>query len=92
MKTITAKELQTKSAAILRDVRDGQEYLVTYHRKPAIRLVPASVVKSAKSKFEPGSREAFLESLKHTFKASDNLQSLSHKELRARMIEHKYGQ
>jgi hypothetical protein len=34
MKTITAKEFQRQHASIVKEVTNGNEYEVTFHRKP----------------------------------------------------------
>lgn len=88
MQTISAKELQTKSSAIIKGLREGREYQITFHRRPVGRLVPEN--KSPK-KPRPGSREAVLKSFNHTVQATGDLYNLSYKELRSRMMEEKYG-
>lgn len=89
MKAVTAKEFQTRQSAILKEVAAGTTYQVTFHRKPFVVLSPATISKTAQPK--PGSREAFLDSLNHTVKATDDLQKLSYKELKQRMMSEKYG-
>lgn len=89
MKAITAKELQTRQSAILKEVAAGTTYQVTFHRKPFVILSPAKKPNSAQP--TPGSREAFLESLNHTVKATGDLQNLGYKELKHRMMADKYG-
>jgi prevent-host-death family protein len=89
MKTITAKDFQVQHSAILKQVADGNEYEVTFHRKPLVRLVPIQP-KQAK-KLQEGSPEAFLQSLQHTVTAKDDIHNLSYKELRSRMLIEKYG-
>lgn len=64
MKVITSKELQINRAAILKDVQAGQEYQITFHRRPIAKLIPMH--KSVDKKPARGSYEAILESLKYT--------------------------
>jgi antitoxin (DNA-binding transcriptional repressor) of toxin-antitoxin stability system len=90
MKTVSAKEFQTRQSAILKKVAGGESYQVTFHRKPFVILSPAQ--KSKANQLKPGSREAFRESLNHTVKASGDLQNLSYKQLKQRMMNDKYGQ
>jgi antitoxin (DNA-binding transcriptional repressor) of toxin-antitoxin stability system len=89
MKTITAKEFQLQHATILKQVAAGHEYEVTFHKKSLVRLVPVQA-KLVSSPLK-GSREAFLQSLKHTVQSSGALHNLHYKELRKRMIATKYG-
>lgn len=89
MKAVTAKEFQTRQSAILKEVAAGTTYQVTFHRKPFVVLSPANKATSAQPK--PGSREAFLDSLKHTVKATGDLQKLNYKELKRRMMSEKHG-
>ncbi len=91
MKTITAKELQTNSSAIVKGLAEGQEYQITFHRRPIGRLTPINP-KSA-NRPEPGSKQAFLRALQHTAKGDvpDDFRRLSYKQLRDRMMEEKHG-
>ena len=89
MKTITAKELQQNQSAVLKDVAAGQEYQVTFHKRPIVKLTPMR--KPQAKKLLPGSHAAFLESLKYTMQATGDLRDLGYKELRARAIEDKHG-
>lgn len=89
MKTITAKEFQLQHSAILKEVAKGNEYEVTFHRKPLVKLVP--VTKISKKPLAPGSRAALLESFKHTVKSTGELRNVTYKQLRARMLDNKYG-
>ncbi len=90
MKTITAKEFQTNHAKIVAAAQDGETFQVTRHRKPIVTIAPVDPV-SADKKPPRGSYEAFQESLKYTVKSTGDLQALSYKELRDRMMEDKYG-
>lgn len=90
MKTITAKDFQIQHSSILKRVAKGDEYEVTFHRKPLVRLVP--VLQRATKKAQEGSLEAFLQSLQHTVTAKGDLRNLSYKELRNRMMTEKYGE
>ena len=89
MKTITAKEFQRNHASIVKEVADGHEYEVTFHRKPLIKLVPISAtgVKEA----TPGSRAAVINSLRYTLPAKGELHDLSYKQLRERLLKRRYG-
>jgi len=40
--TISAAEANRRFSALLRDVRDGQTYIVTSHGKPVARIMPAA--------------------------------------------------
>lgn len=92
MKVVTAKEFQRNNAAILRAVREGQPYQITFHRKPVANITPAVKPKAeTKKKPERGTYAAVLESLKHAQQATGGLYNLSYKELRDRMMEEKYG-
>ena len=51
MKKASAKELRQKAAALLGDVRNGQEYLITHRGKPVAILSP--VEKVGRRSFEP---------------------------------------
>lgn len=90
MKTITAKEFQLNHAKVVRDVQNGQPVQVTFHRQPIIQLIPIPQ-KSVAQKPKRGSYAAFLESLKYTVKATSDLQTLSYKELRDKMMEDRHG-
>lgn len=91
MTTITAKEFRNNQTAIMKAVEAGREYLVTSHRKPVVRLLPAKKPK-AHAKPPRGSYAAVLESLKYASRSSEkDLQELSYKELRHRMMQDKYG-
>jgi prevent-host-death family protein len=90
MKTITAKDFQLKQASVLKEVAAGQEYEVTFHRKPIARLIPASPHSDASPK--PGTRAAFENSLKYTIKSQGDLHELSYNQLRDKMMEDKYGE
>lgn len=89
MKTITAKEFQLNHARVLRDVRSGQSFQVTFHRQPIATLVPAAKPVSQKPK--RGSYDAIVESLKYTSPGQGDIMNLSYKKLRDKMIEDKYG-
>ena len=89
MKNVTAKELQVNSTAIIKGLREGQEYQITFHRRPIGKLSP--IRKPGSKKYRRGSYEAVLESLKFARPVSGDLGNLNYKELRARMIEEKYG-
>ena len=89
MKIITAKEFRRRQSQIIKEVAAGQSYQLTYHRQPLVNLTPVKTVKATKPR--RGSREAFLESLKHTVQSTGDLHDLSYKELRAQMNEEKYG-
>lgn len=91
-KIITAKEFQRNRPDILKAVKAGQSFQVTFHRKPVANITPAVKAGSAATKPpKRGSHEAFLESLKHTQQATGDLYNLSYKDLRDRMMEEKYG-
>ena len=89
MKTITVKEFRRSQSAILKEVAAGQTYQLTFHTKPVAVVSPA--VRVATKKIIKGSRAAFLESLKHTVKSTGDIQNLSHKELKTKMMNDKYG-
>jgi antitoxin (DNA-binding transcriptional repressor) of toxin-antitoxin stability system len=91
-KIITAKEFQRNRGNILKAVREGQSFQVTFHRKPVANITPA-VKPNAKTTTKPerGTYAAVLESLKHAQQATGDLYNLSYKELRDRMMEEKYG-
>jgi prevent-host-death family protein len=89
MKTITAKEFQLKHSSIVKEVAEGHEYEVTFHRKPLIKLVPA--FKKVSKIPEPGSHAALIESLRFTVSSKGELHDLAYKELRNRMLDQKYG-
>lgn len=40
--TISAAEANRRFSALLRDVRDGQTYIVTSHGKPVARIMPVA--------------------------------------------------
>jgi len=42
--TISAAEANRRFSAVIRDVRDGQTYIVTSHGKPVARIMPATGV------------------------------------------------
>jgi prevent-host-death family protein len=88
MITITAKEFQRQHASIVKEVANGSEYEITFHRKPVIRLVP--IHKRAAEAPEPGSHEALIESLNHTVNAKGDIYSLPYKQLRKRMLSQRY--
>ena len=90
MKVISAKEFQVRHASVLKEVASGQEYQVTFHRKPMVTLSPT--LKPADDRALPGSKAAFLESLKYTVPATGELRDLSYKELRQRMMVEKYDE
>jgi prevent-host-death family protein len=88
MKTITAKEFQRQHASIVKEVASGNEYEITFHRKPIIKLVP--IQKKAKKVHEPGSYVALIESLDNTVKSKGDIQNIPYKQLRKRMLNQKY--
>jgi antitoxin (DNA-binding transcriptional repressor) of toxin-antitoxin stability system len=89
MKTITAKDFQLKHASIVKDVAEGHEYEVTFHRKPLIKLMPI-VTKNSEAP-ERGSHAALVESLRYTLSVKGELYDLPYKELRNHMLNQKYG-
>jgi antitoxin (DNA-binding transcriptional repressor) of toxin-antitoxin stability system len=89
MKTVTAKEFQRQHASIVRDVANGHEYEVTFHRKPLIKLVPT--VKVTTKTLEPGSHSALIESLNYTILIKGDLKDLPYKQLRNQALARKYG-
>ncbi len=89
MKTITAKDFQRNHATIVKEVAGGNEYEVTFHRRPLIKLVPA--IKQKPAKPEPGSHEALIESLQYTLSLKGELYNLSYKQLRDQLLSQKYG-
>jgi prevent-host-death family protein len=88
MKTITAKEFQLKHSSIVKEVAQGHEYEVTFHRRPLIKLVPVSK-KSAKNP-QPGSHAAVLNSLRYSVQSKGDIHDLPYKELRNRMLSRKH--
>ncbi len=46
MKKATAKDLRQRTAALLDDVRKGQEILITYRGKSVALLVPAEAIQA----------------------------------------------
>jgi len=89
MKTITAKEFQRQHASIVKAVAEGNEYEITFHRKPIIKLLP--IQKKEKDKLEPGSHAALIESLNSTVNSNGDIYDLPYKQLRKRMLNQKYG-
>jgi antitoxin (DNA-binding transcriptional repressor) of toxin-antitoxin stability system len=89
MKTITAKDFQLHHSSIVKDVADGNEYEVTFHRKPLIKLI--SVSKKVTKVPEPGSREALTKALNYTSSSKGDLYDLPYKQLRDRMLKQRYG-
>jgi len=89
MKTITAKDFQLHHSSIVKDVAEGHEYEVTFHRKPVIKLVP--VTKKTAITAEPGSRDAIIKSLQHSASSKGDLYDLPYKQLRDRMLKQRYG-
>jgi antitoxin (DNA-binding transcriptional repressor) of toxin-antitoxin stability system len=89
MKTITAKDFQLHHSSIVKDVANGHEYEVTFHRKPLIKLVPVS--KAPSKNLEPGSRGAFIKALQYTASSEGDLYDLPYKQLRDRMLKQRYG-
>lgn len=89
MKTITAKEFQRNHASIVKDVANGHEYEVTFHRKPLIKLVPISTTSIEEA--EPGSRAAVMNSLRYTLPARGELYDLPYKQLRDRLLNKRHG-
>jgi len=89
MKIITAKEFQRQHASIVREVASGNEYEVTFHRKPVIKLVP--IQKRVEKAYEPGSYAALIESLNNTVNSKGDIYNLPYKQLRNRMLNQKYG-
>lgn len=89
MKVVTAKEFQTDQSSILKDVQAGQEYQITFHRRPIAKLLP--IHKPSSKKPVPGSHAAFLESLKHTAPAKNIPIDADLDELRWQHMQEKYG-
>ena len=89
MKTITAKEFQRNHASIVKEVADGHEYEVTFHRKPLIKLVPISTTSVKEA--APGSRAAVIKSLRYTLSAKGELHDLPYKQLRERLLKKRHG-
>jgi len=90
MKTITAKEFQRNHASIVKEVADGHEYEVTFHRKPLIKLVPISTTNIKEA--APGSRAAILNSLRYTLPTKGELHDLPYKQLRERLLKKRHGE
>jgi antitoxin (DNA-binding transcriptional repressor) of toxin-antitoxin stability system len=89
VKTITAKEFQLRQSAILKDVAKGNKYQVTFHRKPLVVLSPA--LKATNKNPKPGTKEAFIESLKHTSPAKNLPDEPDYKAIRREGLRKKYG-
>ena len=89
MKTVTAKDFQLHHSSIVKDVANGHEYEVTFHRKPLIKLVP--VFKTPTKNLDPGSRDAFIKALQYTASSKGDLYDLPYKQLRDRMLKQRYG-
>ena len=88
MRTITAKEFQRQHASIVKEVADGNEYEVTFHRKPVIKLIP--IQKRVEKVHKPGSHAAFIESLHNTVNSKGDIHDLPYKQLRKRTLSKKY--
>ena len=88
MKTITAKEFQRQHASIVKEVASGNEYEITFHRKPIIKLVP--IQKRVEKAHEPGSYLALIKSLNNTVNSKGDIYNLPYKQLRNRMLNQKY--
>ena len=89
MKTITAKEFQRNHASIVKEVANGHEYEVTFHRKPLIKLVPISITNARKA--APGSREAVINSLRYTLPTKGEPHELPYKQLRGKLLKQRHG-
>lgn len=90
MKTITAKEFQRNHASIVKEVASGNEYEVTFHRKPLIKLVPLST--TIAEVVVPGSKTAVLNALHYTLPTKGKLYSLPYKQLRGRTLQKRHGE
>lgn len=88
MKTVTAKEFQRNHASIVKEVANGHEYEVTFHRKPLIKLVPIAIADNDEA--EPGTRAAVIASLDYTFPSKGELYDLPYKQLRGRLLQQRY--
>ncbi len=90
MKTVTAKEFRNNQTAIIKEVKAGQEYLLTSHRKPVAKLMP--VKKTVVGQGPPrGSYAAVLESLKYTSPSTDLSDEPDYKTIRRLGHQKKYG-
>lgn len=89
MKTITAKDFQRNHATIVKEVASGNEYEVTFHRRPFIKLVPSA--RQGPAKPAPGSHEALMDSLQYSLPLKGELHDLPYKQLRNRLLSQKYG-
>lgn len=87
MKTITAKQFQLNLSQVMKEVANGTPYTVTFHGKPTVQLQPAHSSHTPK----PGSKEAFLESLKYTLKDADTSTFEQDEQQRYRDLNKKYG-
>ena len=90
-KTITAKEFHAKHADILKAVRAGQSFRVTFHRQPIANVTPARKSVAVSKKPRPGSYEAVIESLKYTASAQNIPLDADLDALRWQDIQEKYG-
>lgn len=50
MPTIGVRELKARASELLRQVEEGEEFLVTRHGKPCARLVPAEGAQGSRTK------------------------------------------
>jgi len=89
MKTITAKEFQRNHASIVKEVANGHEYEITFHRKPLIKLVPISTANAKQA--APGSRAAVINALRYTLPTKGELHDLPYKQLREHLLENRHG-
>ena len=89
MNTITAKEFQLKHASIIKNVAEGYEYEVTFHRKPIIKLIP--IHKKNATISPAGSRDALIKALKFTILAKGRLYEMPYKQLRNYKLKQRYG-
>jgi antitoxin (DNA-binding transcriptional repressor) of toxin-antitoxin stability system len=88
-KVITAKEFQRNRPDILKAVKAGQSFQVTFHRRPVANVTP--VAKAISKAPKRGSHEAFLESLKYTAPSNVIPPDADLDELRWQHMQEKYG-
>lgn len=49
----TTKDLRLKTSSLMKSIRRGEEVIISYHGKPAARLVPYSPLEIATTAGEP---------------------------------------
>lgn len=68
MKIVTARELKNRTGKIIREAREGEQFLVTVRGKPAAAIAPAAILKKESLGLRPP--EESWADIEETLKAS----------------------